>query len=503
MLQRQGIVATVDTFLKRYLTSNGKFLVGVSGGVDSTVLLHILLTICNSSISPDSFKGRIGVAHVNFCLRGAESDGDEAFVKELCNTYGFALFTKRVDTLSFAKEKGLSVEMAARELRYDWFKELAEREGFAYLLTAHNANDNAETLILNLVRGTGRHGLNGIRPMREAEFSNSCAGCYGEGTEGRGLVVLRPLLSVERSEIENYAKEHNLSFRYDSTNSDNVYARNLVRNKVLPLLKEINPSVVATLNDDIERFREENEEIDSIVTKELADAEADLKDGGADLLGLRNRYLKAVVPVDFLNSKSNVKFWVAEILHKYNVSFAGADVKDIADAVSASDVLQRESATTKFFILKGYTVTIERGELRIYDNSFLNAASEAVEISDEGEYEFPPYRLTVKRLQPAPLQIKREKGVLLLDEAKVKFPLRLRFAKEGDRFSPFGLKGSKSVADFLNSKKLDTLFKSVVPVLEDADGKILCLPAIEINDDCRLTAAIRSALSVSCSIHSM
>ena len=121
MLQRQGIVATVDTFLKRYLTSNGKLLVGVSGGVDSTVLLHILLTICNSSTSPDSFKGRIGVAHVNFCLRGAESDGDEAFVKELCNTYGFALFTRRVDTLSFAKEKGLSVEMAARELRYDWF----------------------------------------------------------------------------------------------------------------------------------------------------------------------------------------------------------------------------------------------------------------------------------------------------------------------------------------------------------------------------------------------
>lgn len=484
MLQRQGIVATVDTFLKRYLTSNGKFLVGVSGGVDSTVLLHILLTICNSSISPDSFKGRIGVAHVNFCLRGAESDGDEAFVKELCNTYGFALFTRRVDTLSFAKEKGLSVEMAARELRYDWFNELAEREGFAYLLTAHNANDNAETLILNLVRGTGRHGLNGIRPMRA----------------DRGLVVLRPLLSVERSEIENYAKEHNLSFRYDSTNSDNVYARNLVRNKVLPLLKEINPSVVATLNDDIERFREENEEIDSIVTKELADADADLKDGGADLLGLRKRYLKAVVPVGFLNSKSNVKFWVAEILHKYNVSFSGADVNDIAEAVSASDALQTEAGTTKFFILKGYTVTIERGELRIYDNSFLNAAPEAVEISDEGEFEFPPYRLCIKRLQPAPLQIKREKGVLLLDEAKVKFPLRLRFAKEGDRFSPFGLKGSKSVADFLNSKKLDTLFKPAVPVLEDADGKILCLPAIEINDDCRLTAATRSALAVSCNL---
>ncbi|MBO4692756.1 MAG: tRNA lysidine(34) synthetase TilS [Bacteroidales bacterium] len=469
MLQRQGIVATVETFLKRYLTSDGKILVGVSGGVDSTVLLHILATLS----SPDGYKGRFSVAHMNFCLRGVESEGDEAFVKELCNTYGFALFTKRVDTLSFAKERGLSVEMAARELRYDWFKELAKKEDFAYLLTAHNANDNAETLILNLVRGTGRHGLNAIRQMR---------------ADGGSLVVLRPLLSVERSEIENYAKEHNLSFRYDRTNSDNVYARNLVRNKVLPLLKEINPSVIATLNDDIERFREENEEIDSIVSKELSEAESDLKDGGADLLGLKKRYLKAVVPVNFLKSKSNVKFWIAEILHKYNVSFAGADVNDIAESVSS------DSGTTKFFILKGYTVTIERGELRLYDNSFLNAASDSVEISDEGEFELPPYRLSVRKLQQVPLQIKREKGVLLMDESKVKFPLRLRFAKEGDRFSPFGLKGSKSVADFLNSKKLDTLFKSVVPVVEDACGTIISIPPVEITDGCKITESTLSVI---------
>lgn len=471
MLQRQGTVATVDTFLRRHLTSDEKILVGVSGGVDSSVLLHILATLC----SPDGYKGRFAVAHVNFCLRGAESDGDEAFVKDLCKTYGFALFTKRVDTLSFAKEKGLSVEMAARELRYEWFKELADKEGFAYLLTAHNANDNAETLILNLVRGTGRHGLNGIRSMRE----------------NHGLVVLRPLLSVERSEIESYAKEHNLSFRYDSTNSDNAYARNLVRNKVLPLLKEINPSVVATLNDDIERFREENEEIDSIVSKELADAEADLKDGGADLLGLRKRYLKAVVPVGFLNSKGNVKFWVAEILYRHNVSFAGADVNNISDAVSASD------GTTKFFNLKENTVTVERGELRIYDNSFLKVNnSEVIEISDEGAFDFPPYRLSIKRLQEVPKQIKRERGVLLLDEAKVKFPLRLRFSKEGDRFSPFGLKGSKSVADFLNSKKIDTLFKPVVPVLEDACGTIISIPPVEITDGCKLTESTLSVIEI-------
>lgn len=479
MLQRQGIVATVESFLKGPLNSDGKILVGVSGGVDSSVLLHILLTLCNSSTSPDGYKGRFAVAHMNFCLRGAESDGDEAFVKDLCKSYGFALFTKRVETLSFAKEKGLSVEMAARELRYEWFKELAEKEAFAYLLTAHNANDNAETLILNLVRGTGRHGLNGIRPMRA----------------NHSLVVLRPLLSVERSEIESYAKEHNLSFRYDSTNSDNVYARNLVRNKVLPLLKEINPSVVATLNDDIERFRSENEEIDSIVARELNYDESDCNNG-ADFLGLRNRYLKAVVSVDILKVKRNVKFWVAEILHRHNVSFAQADVNDIADAVIACE------GTTKFFNLKDNTVTVERGELRIYDNSFLNSSSEIVEISDEGVFEFPPYRLSIKRLKEAPLKIEREKGVLLLDESKVKFPLHLRFAKEGDRFSPFGLKGSKSVADFLNSKKIDTLFKSVVPVLEDAEGKLVCLPSIEINDYCRLSETSRSALSVSCSINS-
>lgn len=210
-----------------------KILLAVSGGIDSMYLANRA-----SELYPGA---RFAVAHCNFSLRGEESDGDQAFVEEWCRTHGVECFAKRFDTVAYSTEHHISIEMAARELRYAWFSELCDREGFDALATAHNANDNAETLILNLLRGTGSKGLRGMSAARAF------------GPEGR-KEILRPLLGLCRKEIEGWMKSHGCEWREDSTNSGSLYKRNLIRNDVFPLFEQLNPSFVNTLNADMKRF---------------------------------------------------------------------------------------------------------------------------------------------------------------------------------------------------------------------------------------------------------
>ena len=184
--------------------------------------------------APELFPGAVfAVAHCNFRLRGEESDGDEAFVRAWCAEQGMECFVRSFDTADYAAEHGLSIEMAARELRYSWFAELCREQGFEAVAVAHNADDNAETLILNLLRGTGIRGVRGMG-----------------GREG----VLRPLLGTSRSDIRAWMSEHGRPWREDRTNADSAYKRNLIRNEVFPLFARINPSFIRTLNADMRRF---------------------------------------------------------------------------------------------------------------------------------------------------------------------------------------------------------------------------------------------------------
>ena len=205
-----------------------KVLLAVSGGIDSMYMLHR---------APELFPGAsLAVAHCNFCLRGAESDGDEGFVREACDKAGLELFVKRFDTTGYAAAHGVSIEMAARELRYSWFRELCGEQGFNLIATAHNANDNAETLILNLLRGTGTKGLRGIPPTP--------------------VGIARPLLEISRTDIQKWMEEKGYDWREDSTNAESEVKRNKIRNRVFPVFAEINPSFVRTLGEDIERIRQ-------------------------------------------------------------------------------------------------------------------------------------------------------------------------------------------------------------------------------------------------------
>ena len=210
-------------------------LVAVSGGIDSMCLAEKVRLE----------GGPFAIAHCNFHLRGKESDGDEAFVKAWADANGIPCHVRHFETSAYATEQGISVEMAARRLRYHWFGELCRQLGYSGVAVAHNANDNAETLLLNLLRGTGIRGLLGMKAegfIPDPEFSD--------------IPLLRPLLGMTRADIEAFAAEHGLSWREDATNALNDFKRNKIRNLVFPVFREINPSFVQTLNRDMERFAE-------------------------------------------------------------------------------------------------------------------------------------------------------------------------------------------------------------------------------------------------------
>lgn len=232
-----------------------RILLAVSGGVDSMYLANRAREIFPGSC--------FAVAHCNFRLRGAESDGDEVFVREWCKENGMTLYVNGFDTKEYASSHGISIEMAARDLRYEWFAKLCSEEGFDAVAVAHNANDNAETLMLNLLRGTGSRGLRGM--------SHNCAG------------ILRPLLGISRTEIENWMKSKGLSWREDSSNSVNDVKRNIIRNDVFPVFSRINPSFVNTLNRDMEHFSQ----VDNIAEDYFRISGLNM-DGGVDLRELKS-----------------------------------------------------------------------------------------------------------------------------------------------------------------------------------------------------------------------
>ena len=244
-----------------------QYLLAVSGGMDSMCMADLFL----QTLGADAFA----IAHCNFSLRGEESDGDEALVREWAENNCVRIFVKRFDTVSYARETGISIEMAARDLRYGWFAQLCQEHGYAALSVAHNANDNAETLLLNLLRGTGLKGLHGMPEISSLSVCGGRADIWSElafshprvvgGGQWRPLsarycdknvMLCRPLLEFTRKQIEGYVLTHRVPYRHDSSNFTSDYKRNRVRNEIFPIFEKINPSFIRTLNRGIGYFSE-------------------------------------------------------------------------------------------------------------------------------------------------------------------------------------------------------------------------------------------------------
>lgn len=370
---------------EKLLTMQDKVLVTLSGGADSVAMLRILL----------SLGYKCEAAHCNFRLRGKESDEDELFVRQLCAQLHVSLHTIHFDTEEFAREEKISIEMAARELRYRWFARLKETHQFSTVAVAHHQDDSVETMLLNLIRGTGINGLLGIRPRNED--------------------VVRPLLCVTRHEIVNYLDHIKQQYVIDSTNLQDEYIRNKIRLKILPLMQEINPSVKNGMMETSSHLRE------------VAHVYAQAIEEGK----LRVTTESGIV-ISKLLAEPSPQALLFEIL--YPLGFTSAQVVNIMEALHGQ--------SGKVFVGKSGCRVIKDRTLLLIDRE------------KPIDTDAPPFQLKVEHKEYTPsFVIPTQKHIACFDADKLVEPLAIRKWEHGDSFVPFGMKGKKKVSDFLTDRK--------------------------------------------------
>ena len=406
-----------------------KVLLAVSGGIDSMCMADMYSrTECDYAI-----------AHCNFHLRDKDSDADADLVQKWARSHGVRFFCADFDTVGYAEAKGISIEMAAREQRYAWFSFIAETQGFDAVATAHNANDNAETLILNLLRGTGSRGLRGIS--------------HNSPLSGKeGVRLIRPMLGMSRKEIEVYVKEHGVQYREDRTNKESVYKRNRIRNIIFPEFEKINPSFVNTLNADMERFRQ----VDDIAEDYFRENAGKVMEGNSisvsGLLKCRHwQYIlfRLLEPCGFsAQVLESITTLLADIAEGKDITFSGKRFE------SAGFVLETSSDA----------ITILEAAERLAD-------SETVTVDATGIYEFSGRKIIIEEQPFEPgMDLRQDKGVLICDAEALPFPFTLRKWKAGDWMRPFGMGGkSKKISDLFTDLKLSLTEKeSAVMIASDS-----------------------------------
>ena len=391
-----------------------KVLVAISGGLDSVVLAH-LITELNFDIS---------LAHCNFQLRGKESNLDEAFVLQISKEKTLPVFIKKFDTEIFAKKNKLSIQIAARQLRYKWFEELISEHHFDYVLTAHHADDNLETFLINLTRGSGLDGFTGIPAINRN--------------------IIRPLLTSSRDEILTFAKEKNIEWREDESNSSIKYVRNKIRHQVIPVLKEINPNLLETFSKTSKNLQESNQIIEDRVSEIIS-----------EVVSKENDITK--FDIEKLKSLSNPKAYLYQILKTYNFT----EWNDISNLLSAQSGKQIFSETHRLLKDRGFLL-LSKNTPKSNDKKFL----------------IKQYQTEVQE----PIHIRIEKvneistvnnQIIYVDADLLKFPLTLRKWKNGDYFYPKGMEGKKKISNYFKDKKLSLLEKENIWLLCSSENDIV------------------------------
>jgi len=397
----------VQTYIQDHqlLTQKGRIIVGVSGGTDSVVMLHVLMSLGYDCV----------IAHCNFHLRMDESDRDELFVRNLAKELKVPYYSVDFETTKYAEEHKISIEMAARDLRYAWFYELLYNHDAQAIAVAHHADDSIETMLMNLVRGTGLKGLTGIQP--------------------RNHKVVRPLLCCNRLELETYLVRFDLDHIEDSTNASVDYQRNKFRNEVLPLLTEINPSVRQTLYDSLERF----EGIWAIYQQAI--------DAMKQLI-VRNGPGLVKMDIDAIKIQEHIPTLMYELLHPYG--FGPAVIEQVTG--------QLDGESGKVFFSETYRLIKDRKYLLISKIDD-NPAQDFMITEDESIIEFP-FLLKINKQPVTPdFEVSKEVTRIHVDASRLTYPLVLRRWKEGDAFFPFGMKQRKKVSDFFIDNKLSLFEK--------------------------------------------
>lgn len=414
-----------------------KLFLAVSGGLDSMVLLHLLKQL----------PYEIAVLHCNFQLRGLESFGDQTFVENYCDQNNIAVFTTQFDTEAFAKDYKLSTQVAARELRYSWFYELLEEKNFDYILTAHHADDNLETFIINLSRGTGLDGLSGIPEQNDK--------------------IIRPLLPFSREEILKYAEENKIQWREDSSNASNKYLRNKIRHDLVPILKELNPNFLNAFQKTQSYLQESQimvEDASIMIYQQVA------KEAGEDI----HFDLKK------LKKLPNYKSYLYQWLHEFGF-LAWNDIYDLVNGQSGKQVFSAEFRLLKnrdILILSPISEMSEKEQFEINEN--------------EKEVNFP---LKLKLCNVGHITIDSNRTIFV-DADKIQFPLVLRKWNEGDVFHPFGMHGkSKKVSKLFKDEKLSLIEKEQTWIL-CSDDKIVWVIGIRQDERFRIKNTSNKILKI-------
>jgi len=430
----------IQLYINRYnlIAEGDRLVLALSGGIDSMVLANLLLKM----------KVDFAVAHCNFHLRGKESDGDEQFVREYAEKIGVQCFVKHFETEKYAAEQGISIEMAARDLRYAWFEELRQQLGYDKIAVAHHADDQAETFFINLLRGAGLRGLKGMQP--------------------KNGVIIRPLLWASREQIRQYAIENGIKWREDHTNAETVYLRNKIRNQLLPIFDELHPEARQGLYKSLEHLSTENELYRELLKEKL------------NQIVEHNGEIQSVPHSAFLIQHSAFQL-LFEWLRQYG--FNTAQCHFIFEAMKTGIGNKYYSPT--------HQLVIGRNELQLSEIKPVEDREIQIEVGQEEI--ISPIQLRFARFEKnSSFVIDKSPDVALLDADKIAFPLTLRHWQHGDRFHPLGMKGSKLLSDFFVDQKFTEAQKRNVFLLVSADNQILWVVGYRIDDRFKVTMETKS-----------
>jgi tRNA(Ile)-lysidine synthase len=427
---------------KNLIKKGDKLLLAVSGGIDSMVMSHLFLQL------PYKF----GIAHCNFSLRGTESDNDEILVKGFCDENQIPFHSVRFDTKNYARKNGISIQMAARELRYKWFEEIRCNNGYDLIAVAHNLNDNIETLLINLSRGTGPAGLSGIKV-----------------TTGK---IIRPLMFASRETISRYCAENKISYREDSSNAEIKYTRNKIRHKVLPVLKEINPSVEITLTETTDRFSE----INDIVSEYIDDLRRRISHEKEGNIFMETKEIKKHI---------NNRTVIFGLFRPYSVN--SRNIEEVVKLIG--------SRTGGKLYTDTHRMVKDRNNIIISVSEDINRDVEKIfrnitELSRFQDFD----SAEIKRINDY-FPIPQDPSVACLDKSNISFPIIIRKWQPGDYFYPLGMKKRKKLSDYFIDKKYSIPEKENKKILE-SDGKIVWIIGDRIDDRFKITDHTTEALII-------
>lgn len=435
--------------------------IGLSGGPDSVCLLHLLCSV------REELNLKLAAAHINHMIRGEEADGDEEYSRQLCEKFDVDFFALRKDVEGYAKEKGMSSETAGRKVRYDFFNEVLKKKGYSKIATAHNANDQAETILLRIMRGTGLDGLAGIPVKRENKY-------------------IRPILFMKREEVEEYCKKNNLEPRIDATNLEKLYSRNKVRLDIIPYMKEnFNKDVVEAINRMALLLQDDNKFIVEEVNKVYKEYCIEKTD-------------KVIIQKEVFNKNSAI---IGRIIRKSIKKVNGNQYDVELKHIKEIENIQKVSTNKTVDLPYGIFAENVYGDIHIKLKKFIksNKYDELVyekELIDEETIEFNGYTFSFKVLNNIEnIQFTKNNCIKYFNYDKINGNIIIRQRKNGDKMNPFGMKGNKKLKDIFIDMKVPKEERELIPVIQFGDD-IAWLVSLKLSNKFRVTNDTRKILKI-------